>query len=569
MMDTILRSAMLRENSFDPETREFDCVAATDAPIWNARSGFEEVLSCNGDAVEAHLPISLLDSHNRESVANIVGVVFGIRAEGGKIIARGRVDNEPNLVRKFTDRIITQVSCCAVPRSWKTITNGGRPRRVAERWELKEISLVASGADPNARIRSEDMEAAERQAAVESIARACNFDAEWITRQMESEDDLAVIREHAIEALQTRSIETRRIRSTTTRDEPADVLRSMGDALYARVSGSTPSEPARRFMGHTLRDVMRECLTARGISTRNLVGDELIRAALHTTSDFPILLTGTGERVMMASYQAAESPIVALTKRSTLNDFRQAHRVRLSGIGKLERVPESGEITHTTREEGAEAIKIDTFAKLFGLTRQALVNDDLGAFTDWATAAGRSAAETIAQGLTDLLMSNPIMSDGFALFSTQHNNLSLTPDNPSGTDYDLAPISEARLALRNMKGLAGEPINARGKFLLVGADLEVEAEKILADITAATPADANTTKLTLLVESRLPPLAWYVFADPAVLPVLEQATLSSAPGPQMASREGWNILGVEFRVVLDWGAAAIDFRGAFKNAGAP
>jgi hypothetical protein len=53
-----------------------------------------------------------------------------------------------------------------------------------------------------------------------------------------------------------------------------------------------------------------------------------------------------------------------------------------------------------------------------------------------------------------------------------------------------------------------------------------------------------------------------------VLPVLEYAYLSSAQGPQIASREGWDVLGMEFRVVLDFGAGAVDWRGAWKNPGA-
>ena len=59
-----------------------------------------------------------------------------------------------------------------------------------------------------------------------------------------------------------------------------------------------------------------------------------------------------------------------------------------------------------------------------------------------------------------------------------------------------------------------------------------------------------------------------IFADPATAPVLEYAYLSSAQGPQMASREGWDVLGMEFRVVLDFGAGVLDHRGAYLNPGA-
>jgi hypothetical protein len=104
----------------------------------------------------------------------------------------------------------------------------------------------------------------------------------------------------------------------------------------------------------------------------------------------------------------------------------------------------------------------------------------------------------------------------------------------------------------------------------VGPARELLAEQTLAAIYAATVATTNpfSGKLTLMVEPRITDNRFYVFADPAVLPVLEYSYLSSAQGPQMASREGWDVLGMEFRVVLDFGCGAIDWRGAFLNPGA-
>lgn len=120
-----------------------------------------------------------------------------------------------------------------------------------------------------------------------------------------------------------------------------------------------------------------------------------------------------------------------------------------------------------------------------------------------------------------------------------------------------------------MTGLDGvTPINATPKYLVVGTDRETEAEKVLATINAATVGDVNPFggRLSLLVEPRID-TAWYLFADPAVLPVLECAYLSGAEGPQLASREGWDVLGREFRVILDFGCGATDFRGAYRNPG--
>jgi phage major head subunit gpT-like protein len=200
------------------------------------------------------------------------------------------------------------------------------------------------------------------------------------------------------------------------------------------------------------------------------------------------------------------------------------------------------------------------------LTRQALVNDDLGAFADFGAAAGRAAAETEADTLTALLLSSANLDDGSPLFHVNHLNLAGV-----ASTIDVANLALARMAMRAQKGIDGvTPVNGTPAFLLVSPAKELVAEQVLSTLAPATVANVNpfSGRLTLLVEPRLSGNSWYLFADPASLPVLEYAYLSSAPGPQMTSREGWDVLGMEFRVVLDYGAGIVDHRGAFKNAGA-
>ena len=46
------------------------------------------------------------------------------------------------------------------------------------------------------------------------------------------------------------------------------------------------------------------------------------------------------------------------------------------------------------------------------------------------------------------------------------------------------------------------------------------------------------------------------------------AYLNGADGPNVATREGWDVLGLEIRAVLDFGCGANDYRGTFLNPGA-
>jgi hypothetical protein len=378
------------------------------------------------------------------------------------------------------------------------------------------------------------------------------------------------IRADLFDRMQARTRNTPPIRvQAPAAEDPATRVRAMEEALHARVAGGTPTDGARPYIGHTLRDFARECVEARGQSTRGMDADQLFRAAMHTTSDFPNLLQGVGRRTLLASYTAATSPLKALARQGTRSDFRSGSTLRLGELGALQKVSEAGEIKSVSRGEAAESYSLDTYGALFAISRKALINDDLGAFNDWANAAGQAAAQTEAALLWNLLSQSsgggPLMSDGKRLFHADHGNL-LT-----GAALSFASLDAARKALRGMKGLDGKTfITVTPKTLVVGPELETLAEQLLTTINATTTDDANpfAGKLTLAVEPRITDDQWFIFADPASAPVLEYSYLASAPGPQMASREGWETLSVEYRVFLDFGAGAVDWRGAVRNPGA-
>lgn len=68
-------------------------------------------------------------------------------------------------------------------------------------------------------------------------------------------------------------------------------------------------------------------------------------------------------------------------------------------------------------------------------------------------------------------------------------------------------------------------------------------------------------KLVLLVEPRLSVAKrWYVVADPASAEGLEYAYLEGAPGPQIETRAGFEVDGVQTRIRLDFGAGWTDHR---------
>jgi phage head maturation protease len=558
--DLLTRRAAFAPDTYNADAGTVEAVISTFAPV--QRKGFMERLDPAGLDTSRLIGAPVLDGHRQGSARDVIGTIAGHRMEDGKLVATirlsGAADAVP-IVERIREGTIKGVSIGYRVTRWADSTDPNSRARVrtAAAWSISEVSAVET--------------ATETRAAIRQICRSANMTAEQADDMIDRDLSITEARAEAFEAMQRRT--PARIRTAApANDDPAVTMTRRADALYARVSGEAPSDEARPFMGESLRDMARACVEASGVSTRAMEADTLFRAAMNTTSDFPSLLTSTGNRTLTAAYQAAQSPVkTALARRSTMAVFRPGTRLKLSDIGTLEKVSESGEIKHTSRGEASESYALDTYATQFAISRKALINDDLGAFRDWGSTAGRMAAETESNLLLTLLLGNPTMGeDGKALFHADHGNLAGTGAALGDAGAGLTALSSARLALRGMKALDGKtPINATPKFLLVGPEQETEAEKLLAEIAAATVADVNpfAKRLSLLVEPRITDDQWFVFADPAKLPVLEYSYLSSAQGPQMASREGWDVLGMEFRVVLDFGCGAVDWRGAYMNAG--
>jgi HK97 family phage prohead protease len=580
MAEDALTRTMAASGQFNAESMVITAAVATNTPVVrrDRQGSFQEILSPDGFRLQSE-DVALLDSHNQRSARATLGRAFNFRRDGDAVLADLRfsgADDVVPVVQRVRDGTLSAFSIGYHVHRWADANGPNGRTRTAVEWTINEVSLVSIPADINARRRGSNMEdeletpevtPAQNRATIRQIGRAANMTTEAIDDMIDRDLTITEARAEAFEAMQARGRQTIRVHAPAN-DDPNMRLRAMEDALFARISGGNPSDAARPFVGHTLRDFAREALTLRGHSSAGMDADQLFRAAMHTTSDFPNLLQGVGRRTLLASYTAAASALKPLARQGSRTDFRAGSTLRLGELGALQKVNEAGEIKSVSRAETASSYAIDTYGALFSISRKALINDDLGAFNDWAFAAGQAASQTEAALLWGLLSQSsgagPLMSDGKRLFHADHGNLM------TGAALSEDSLSDARLALRKQKGTDGKTtISVTPKTLLVGPELETKAEKLLTTINATTTDDVNPFggKLLLAVEPRITDDSWYVFADPATVPVLEYSYLSSAPGPQMSSREGWEVLSVEYRVYLDFGAGAIDWRGVVRNPG--
>lgn len=548
---------------------------------------------------------AVTDSHQRVPMSAQVGVVLRAWFDGGAGMAEVKISDREEVAGLWRDivaGVVRNLSLECEVRGWTDVAATKTSPRVqtAVAWTPLCISFVSVPADPGAVTRSlggsmeqstntatgaepvkpatvtvnREQETAEirRMATPFTKALPAGFVEDLMARGIGVNEARAAIMNRMAEDADRNFSNPGNPSVTMGRDRKDGLVERMAEAMACRYTGKAPSDGAREFWGASVTDLAREFLTINGLSVPRWDRTELLKRAMHSTSDFPALLQSTGQRILMEAYQAAASAIKQIARRSTAVDFRAKSALRLGEAPKLVKVNQNGEITHGTRAEAQESYRLYTYGRLFSITREALVNDDLGAFSDFGRAYGVAAANLEAQVLVDLLVGaagvGPVMSDTKALFHADHSNLAAP-----GAAISDTTLTAARLALRTTKGLDGETlIEVAPRFLVTPAALETTAQKALAAIYPATTANANvfTNALTLLTDPRLDAKSvarWYVFGDPAVAPVLEYSYLQEAQGPVVDSRPGFDVLGMEFRAYLDFGAGALDHRGAYCNPG--
>jgi hypothetical protein len=363
-------------------------------------------------------------------------------------------------------------------------------------------------------------------------------------------------------------------RVQVTRDAGDTMRRGMQDAIAHRLSpGSELSDVGRGYRGMNLLRMAEEFLTVEGVNVRGWSPSEIAERALHTSSDFPALMANGMNRRLRSSYDENVPTYRRWARRApNAPNFKSIDVVQMSALPDLLKVNEGGEVKFGTISDGKVSYVVVTYQRALGISRQTIVNDDLRALERVASgfaAASRRLENRVAYAQ---LTANAAMPDGVALFHANHGNLA-----GAGGLISAATLGTGRTAMRLQKGLANEELNLAPSFLIVPATQEqVAYQYTSSQYVPAKQSDTNEfrsggrTAVEPIVESILDgnsTTAWYLAASSADVDTVEWCYLEGAEGPQMSSRLGFTIDGVEVKVSLDFGAAVIDHRGLYKNPG--
>lgn len=333
---------------------------------------------------------------------------------------------------------------------------------------------------------------------------------------------------------------------------------------------------ASSYRGHTLLDLARASLIRAGVRTDGMGKMEIVGAAFtQGTSDFPILLENAMHKALQQAYATAPDTWSRFCKLGSVSDFRAHNRYRVGSLGMLDTLNELGEFKNKTIPDGEKgSITAGTRGNVINLSRQAIINDDLGAFVGLAAQLGRAGRRTIEAVVYALLAENgglgPLLADGKSLFHADHGNIT------AGAAISMDAIEKDRIAMASQTDVGGnEFLDLRPSALVLPIGLGGTARTI--NDAQYDPDTANKLQRPNVVRGlfndvvdtpRLTGTRRYLFADANEAPVIEVAFLDGNQEPYVEQEAGFTVDGTRYKARLDFGAAAIDFRGAVTNAGA-
>ena len=566
---------------------------------------------------------TVLFNHDRDAVVGHIEKVW-IENNRGKALVRFDEDEQSDAIFKKVQSGTLQgvsvgyaINRYEVLEDDSTTSTNGRftgPAYIITDWEPLEISIVSVPADPTVGVgRSADdiqihtsIDTQEEQKGmdekekltetpeVKSAPVEAGITKEQLAKAMEEErkrtsEITAMFRDFDVEGADEAIVlgksvdEARAMVMDQLRARNKGVSLTMGEAesdkfraaaqdavlMAAGIPVADAAPGAQELRGHSMVELARESLQRENLKANFGDNMELARAAINSTSTFPAIMSNLANKSVMVGFNEAETTYQIWAGKGSNRDFKEAARVALSEAGNLELVPEGGQFQQDFLGEASARTKVATYGKLFSLTRQAIINDDLGLFSKIATKYGSAAKRLVNKMVYAQLTGNVKMQDNIALFDTKHGNVAGT-----GEALSVKAIAKAITAMRRQKGITGDAtLNITPKYLVVPPELEMVAYQIVNSTAAVDGVNSGVVnpykgRFVVVADAELTdPDAWYLVADASQHDTIEVTYLNGVETPRLETRQGFDVDGIEYKVAFDCGVSALDFRGVFKNAG--
>lgn len=343
---------------------------------------------------------------------------------------------------------------------------------------------------------------------------------------------------------------------------------------------------ADRYNDMSLVDLTRSALQANG-HTVPVGRNEAIRAGFATGSLTNVMAPALNAR-MMTGYMETEDRVGPIVTEVDVPDFRKNERHQMGQVATPNKRPRgSAAKSGTISDRAPEEYQVFEYAESQLIDRQDIIDDRLDVFQVWPVRLGGAFRRLRPQLIFYILLSNPNMADGTALFAAGHNNdqaLALNKDN-----------FETAVALMRTQQQDGVNVEVQPATLITAAELESTAWELLSSPVLITGDSATRGASNWLNRLGMnPPIgtgylsngvtdpdtgnsvagsstAWFLFADPNQAPVFEVGYVAGlGRRPELNTRtvngEGGKY-GMEINASHAVAAAPLDWRSMVRGNG--
>lgn len=409
-----------------------------------------------------------------------------------------------------------------------------------------------------------------------------------------------------------------RIEVTASRDDKYHA--AMRDGLILRAMNAIPPEPGKTridpfggrkparghddFIYFDLFRMAEDILRRGGVRTQRMTKRDIAMAALghpgtlnrlyhtgqlqrageawHTTGMLPNLMLDAANKTLLAGYEEADYTWRIWARQApSVPDFKNINRIRYSDSPDLEVVPENHDYPEGKTTDKKESYSVEKFGRLFSVTWETIVGDDLDAISRVPQMHGASARRTQNKHVYAILTDNDPLSDNIALFHASHGNLA-----GSGGAISATTLDAAYAAMRIQTGLDGTTkIRVIPRFLIVPAAIEATAEVMVTsmadpDAGGSNPGNSNKAnlygpqgrrRLTVVGEPELDgnsTTAWYLAAAFGQVDTVELSFLQGEETPVLENEWNFKKDVMDHKIRQTFGTKGIDHVGLYKNDGA-
>ena len=297
-----------------------------------------------------------------------------------------------------------------------------------------------------------------------------------------------------------------------------------------------------------------------------------------STLSLPGILSNIANKELLEGYMQEDNAWTEIAAIKSVPDFKQVTSYRMLDDMAYEELPKGGRMKHATTGEQSFTRQVRTYAKMYSITREDIINDDLGAFDALRDVIGRGAA----MKMNDVFWTKFL--DNATFFTSGNSNYIEGATTNLGTDgvglsLGVKKFREMRSpSADGQKRIGGPPPT----ILLVPPELEAVAEALY---TARNSAAVKVSETNIHAGKYRPVVvpwlsdsaytgysstAWYLFRAPnsAMAPIVV-SFLDGVQTPTVETADAdFDQLGIQFRGYHDFGVDRFETLAGIKSKGA-